>query len=262
MESPSNTSPRFGDALVHRFMDDEHSVLLAHADFSLLFDAYLAHATRWDHEPDPLTATMMRQGLAAAALYLSCRPRDEVVGWTISIQNPPVNLFLTGDAGENAVAGRSFVEGVQAAESNRLFVQSSRPGMGVHQSMLEVVGLDILGIFDQYYERSVQSPARFFDYDNGEFAMVLGLPGADSDWMAQLDRVALRSHLQGRVRPLDQQTFRFRCGCRPERMREVLRAAYAGDAQTLFQEDHTVEVECPRCGHRWDVTRAQFEMGD
>lgn len=252
-------APKFGDACIHRFMDDGHSALIAHADFSLLIDAYLAHAKRWGQSPDPLLTIMMSQGLAAAALYLSCRPRDEVVGWTISIQRPALNLFLTGDAGENAVAGRGFTEGVQAAESNRLFVQSSRPGLGVHQSMLEVEGLDVLGIFDQYYERSVQSPARFFDYDNGEYAMVLGLPGADEEWMAGLQREALRTHLEGGIRPLDQQTFRFRCGCRPERMHEVLRAAYAGDADSLFQDDPTIEVECPRCGHRWEVTRSQFE---
>lgn len=254
-------SPVFGEAIVHRFVDNLSNALFAHGDFTLLIDAYLAHTRRWSEAPEPLVATMMSQGLAGGALHLSCRPRDETVGWTISIQQPAINLFLTGDSGDNAITGRGFTKGVQEAESNRLFVQSTRPQSAVRQTMLEVEGLDVLSIFEQYHERSEQFPARFFDYDNGQYAMVLGLPGIDREWLLGLDRESTLDHIDKNARLLDRRTFEFRCGCRPERMHEVLRSVYAHDAHGLFLQDESVEVECPRCGHRWDVTREEFEAG-
>lgn len=249
-----------GVVQVDRFSDRTHAALIALGTFEPLFRAYLDHARRWDEVPDGLTEVMMRQGLAAAALHLSCRPRDELMGWTLSIQEPPINIFLGGDAQQETIVGRAFQEHVQEAPHNRLYVQTRRPGAALRDSVIDVTGLDLLGVFEQYYARSEQAPARFFEYDDGTFIMVLGLPGLDRAWLDALDREAARAYVeQSALTELDHRAVRFACGCGPERIARVLQAAYVDDLDGLFQGDPQVEVECPRCGHRWLIGRAAVE---
>ena len=149
-----------GHVQVHRWLDKEHNIVVAHGDFSAFLKGYLDHTKRWDRVPDPLISVMMSQGLSAAALYLSCRPRDENVGWTLSFRQPLVSVFFTGDAGCSSVTGRFFDEGINEAKSNRLYVQANRQVTGPIQSTIEIDGLDILDIFEQFYVRSEQHPAR------------------------------------------------------------------------------------------------------
>ncbi|MEM7167593.1 MAG: Hsp33 family molecular chaperone HslO [Planctomycetota bacterium] len=252
------TTQKPGGCVIQRTLDHEKNVLFAHGQFEPIFLAYIDHSRRWEEPPEPLIETMMRQGLAAAALHLSCRPIDESVGWTISIQEPPLNLFLTGDAGTERVAGRSFDHGVEPADHNRLYVQSSRHHAPPSKSMLDVAGLDILGVFEQYYRQSEQFPARFFDYENGYYVMVLGLPGVDPAWLDSLERDTAFAALRQSERPLDQRMFYFSCGCDPKRMREVVDSIYKDNPEDLFQGESRVEIQCPRCARRWELHRDAF----
>jgi len=134
---------------------------------------------------------MMRQGLGAAALYLAFRPHDEAVGFTLNFRTPPINIFITGDGAASTVTGRAFTEGVRTAETSRLFVQSQRPGQDQIQSLVEVEGLDVLDVFEQYYSRSEQAPARFFELSDDHFISIMSLPDSDVDWLQGLDREQL-----------------------------------------------------------------------
>lgn len=247
-----------GACVIQRTIDHDRNVLFAHGQFEPIFLAYVDHSRRWEEAPEPLIETMMRQGLAAAALHLSCRPIDESVGWTISIQEPPLNLFLTGDAGTERVAGRSFTHGVEPADQNRLYVQSSRHHAPPSKTMLDVAGLDILGVFEQYYRRSEQFPARFFDYDNGYFVMALGLPGIEEGCLDHLTRENALEMLNACDRLLDERSFYFSCGCDPQRMREVVDSIYKDNPEDLFQGEARVEIQCPRCARRWELHRDGF----
>ena len=247
-------SDRIGEATVRRFFDEERDCVLAFGSFGALFAAYLDHARRWEHEPDGFAEVLMRQGLGAAVLSLAHRPPDEFVGWTISIHRPATNLFLTGDTKARTVTGRVFTKNVRPAESSRMFVQTSRSGRGVTQSSVALEGLDVLEMFEQYYERSVQTQARLFEIDAVTFIMLLALPDADREWIDQLTREEAAARIAGdQVRPLEALVFRFQCGCNQERMREIVQGLYESEREELFQGDPGVEVLCPRCGRRWWV---------
>ncbi|MCI0650295.1 MAG: Hsp33 family molecular chaperone HslO [Planctomycetes bacterium] len=245
--------PGLGEARLQRFIDEARSAIFVHGDFGAFFRGYRNHARRWDREPDPLAATLMQQGLAAAALYLSCRPRDESVGWTLSIKEPAISLFLTGEAGRSTVTGRLLREGVRQFEKSRLYVQAQRERGPIAQTFLDFTSLDVLEIFEQYYARSDQHPARFFEYSDVSFGMILALPGADLTWLQSLTREAARERTQALRKKLDTRVFRFACGCSVERMREVARGAYP-DPRELFAGESRIEVQCPRCGHSWWLT--------
>ena len=46
---------------------------------------------------EPGHDTLLKQALVAFTLHSASRPRNEITAWTINLQEPRVNLFLTGD---------------------------------------------------------------------------------------------------------------------------------------------------------------------
>jgi molecular chaperone Hsp33 len=254
-----NDVPRLGEVVVRRYFDRKHQVVVADGYFTAFFTAYVEHVRRWEVGLDPLTYTMMRQGLAAATLHLSARPHDESFGFTLNFKEPPTNIFLTGDASSSRVTGRVFTEGVKTAESSRLFVQSQRPRHEQMQSMVEVTGLDVLEVFEQYYARSEQEGARFFEDEDDRFLMVLALPDHDRAWIQGLRADAPGEVDTANLDLLDERIFRFQCGCNPEKMMEALHTIFRDNPEDLFQGEGGVETFCPRCGSRWWIERVEYE---
>jgi molecular chaperone Hsp33 len=254
-------SDRIGEATVRRFLDDEHQVLVLVADFGPMFAAYLDHARRWESLPDGLSQTLMRQGLGAATLHLACRPRGESVGWTLHIPRPPTNVFLTGDSRGRTVTGRIFTENVRDTEQGRIYVQIARADGTPLLSTVEVEGVDILQIFEAYYRQSEQRPARFFEITDEEFVMFAGLPETDPGWLADLEREKAIGLAGDGLRLLDEQVYRFRCGCSREKILETVRTMFAANPEELFAGEAGVEVFCPRCARRWWVDREDFHTG-
>lgn len=246
--------------LVHRRYDPDRKVVLAWGDFGGLFASWIEHVRRWELPFDDLLRTMMQQGLAGLCLHVSCRPHDESVGLTLNFREPPINLFLTGDAPTSTVAGRAFVDGVRTAAGNRLFVQTQRPRQGAGQSMLDVQGLDVLEIFEQYYARSEQNLSRFFEFDGDRCLMVQGLPDSHHDWVAGLTPDSAREIDLTREAQL-RRTFRFQCGCSPRRILGALIGIFRRDPEDLFRGESGVETFCPRCGARWWIDRPEFDAG-
>lgn len=248
-----------GEAELDRYVDNQHSALIAVARFLPLVQAYANHARRWQEEPDPLGMVMAHQALAAASLYLSCRPRDESIAWTINFKEPAINVFVAGDAAQETVVARVFTTDVQTADTSRLYVQSHRPHTDLVQSVIAIEGLDVFDIFERYYRQSDQHSARFFDFDDGRTAMVVGLPGLDEEWLAGLTRESALEYIESGLKPIDVRNFRFECGCSPERMLEAIQSIGREELLGLFEGDHPLEVSCPRCGHQWLVRRDDVE---
>jgi len=253
-----NDSPRPGEAILRRSLDDHNNLLIARGNFAQLFAGYLDHVRRWEQEPDGLARTMMRQGLAAAALHLSCRPKNEMVGWTINVLRPPLNLFLTGNSTECAITGRVFTENVRTAETSRMFVETRTPQNRMNTSTIEIEGLDVFEHFEQFYQRSEQKPARFFEVDDDESVMLLGLPDLEPDRLLAMTREEGIRIANESTRMLDEKTFRFQCGCNIETMRDVMGGLFRDDPEQLFRGEPGVEVFCPRCARRWWITRDQL----
>lgn len=251
--------PDKGTATVRRFDVPHQNALLAVGRFQDLFTEFLAHARRWDAPLDDLSYVMARQGLAGAALQLSFHYKGETIGWTLHASEPSLNLFFTGSSADGTVTGRVFTEGVKSFDSSRLYVETKRPGRSPFVSSLDVTGLDVLVMFEQYFRRSEQTPTRFLELSDEEIVMIRGLPDVDRDWIEALDRNEARSILAGSGRPLDERIFRFHCGCTGERIAQALEMFWREKPEELFQGEPGVETLCPRCGARWWIDRDFFE---
>jgi molecular chaperone Hsp33 len=252
--------PPLGQVILRRHMDSERHLVISHGDYRDFFSAWESHVQLWDGMPDGLGKVMMKQALAIGALHLSNSPRDLSFGLTIHLHNPPTNVFVTGNGPEAAVTGRVYVDGVKQLESSRLYMQSQRPDQEPSLSVLEVHGFDVLEFCETYYLNSDQRPARFFELTNDEYLQVLSLPGADSGFIAGLDRDAAAALLAEDPVLLEERGFFFQCGCNPQRMMKAIRDIFSDRPDELFQGDDRVETSCPRCGRRWWVTREEFEQ--
>lgn len=250
-----------GQARIRRFLSPDKTLVTTEGRFTDLFEAWLRHVRIWEGEPDGLSTVMMRQGLAAACLVMTNRPPYETLAWTLNIHHPPTNLFLTSDGQRGNVTGRVLTQGVHTEGMSRFFVEIARPGQEPHLSSVEVKGLDILVLFEQYYQASEQYPARFFERDDDRFVMVLSLPGADNGRLMAMDAEEADRLLEGSS-DLQSRTFVFDCGCNPDRMLLTVKSIFQQDPEELFRGEEKVEAHCPRCGRRWWITKEQFDSGE
>lgn len=254
LDSPT----RAGSVVIRRYMDEARVAIVSRGSFGDVFAAWRDHAKLWDGKaPDGLIDVMMRQGLAAATLHLATKRRGEEAAFTVNFTKPPINLFLTGDNARRIVTGRAFTTDVARAPNSRFFVETRR-GDSSFKSVIDVDGLDVVDIFDQYYLKSEQKSGRFYELRDDEFMMIFGLPAANHAWLGDVDVARARELAPETLKPLDEMTFWFQCGCDPERMLTAMRAIFKNNAEDLFRGDARVEVTCPRCGRRWWVTRERF----
>ena len=257
-----NESARIGEARVRRLLDEEHQVLVLAGDFGRMFAAYLDHAQRWESLPDGLSQTLMRQGLGAATLHLACRPRGEVRRLDAAHPAPP----------DERVSHRRLPppHRDRPASSRRTSATPSRGGSTCRSrardgtpllSTVEIEGVDVLQIFETYYRQSEQRPARFYEITDEEFVMFAGLPETDPEWLQGLPRETAIGIAGDGLRLLDEQVYRFQCGCSLEKILETVRGMFAKNPEELFAGEPGVEVFCPRCARRWWVDREDFHAG-
>ncbi|MCA8962326.1 MAG: hypothetical protein KDC38_17495 [Planctomycetes bacterium] len=254
--STPDSIPSLGELHVQRYLLNQHHVTVSITDPDLMFRAYLDHARRWDREPDPFEAVIVRQALTAAGLHLASLHKNQSVAWTINLNDPALNVFVAGDVIDGHIVARLFTENIETAETSRVYCQTQQPNSPVRQTVIDVEGLDVLVMFEQLGQRSDQQLVRYFDHDDGRSSMVLGLPGADPEWIHGLEH----DDVPGLVRDpdahlLETRLFTFACGCTEERMRSVVGAAYSGRLDELFQGEPGLQVQCPRCGHEWLLRR-------
>jgi len=250
---------RLGETTIQRYLDERQVLRLATADFAPVFQAYDEHVRRWELPVDTAGSRMAHDGLAALALHLATRPADESVGVTLNFCDPPLNIFLTGNAGNIAVTGRVFTEDVRVAGTGRLFVQSHRPPRGQMQSAMDFEGRDVLRIFEEYYSRSEQAATRFLALGENRFALVQLLPEGDPAAMDGLTPGTVDAWLGAGLQLLAEQPVRFRCGCNRDKILAALHLIYAKGDDDLFRGESGVEAFCPRCGARWWIERADYE---
>lgn len=245
-------------ALVRRWILPDQKVMLARGDFSALFAAWHEHADRWDLPLDGLGEIMMHQGLAGAALQLSFRVPEETTAWTLNVQRPPANLFVTGGGPEHTLTGRYYADGVEETGFNRLFVQRAHPHAEHQRSVSQVEGIDVLDIYEQFFRRSEQVAARFLEHDAVDYSMVLGLPDAEVEWVSGLESLDIDG-LQAGAELLDEQKFVLHCGCSADRVAGTLARMFANQADEFFAGSPVVEALCPRCGARHLLDRETFD---
>ena len=239
------------------------NALVARANFSDLYVDYYLHLGKHGvHPPEPLDA-MFKRALAAFVLHCASRPWNELTAWTINVQEPRVNLFLTGDNETGAVTGRVFDENVKEFPENLFYSDVVRGRQPKRRSVVPFSGPDPIAGMETFYARSEQRPVRFFQLAEEEFALLCEHPDCDTAWFAALGPEEVR-RLEPEAGPeivtlMEKRVYRWHCGCNHERMLEVLAPVMKSDPEGLFGDASVITIQCPRCAARHSVTREALE---
>lgn len=256
--TPPNTADAGTEVRTH-FVRNRNA-LLARAEFGELFVDYYLHLSANQMRVPPELDHLFKRALAAFTLHCASRPWNELIAWTINVQQPLVNLFLAGDNQTGAVTGRVFEEHVKEGPANLFYSDVWRAGQAKRRSAVTFEGPDPITAAEKFYAQSEQRAARYFQLAEEELAMVSEHPDCDIGWFRALtvnDVRGLEAHET--VVMMERRIYRWHCGCNQSRMMEVLAPTMRQDPDSLFDGEQVVEIRCPRCGARHAITREALE---
>lgn len=248
---------------VRTFFVRGRNALVARANLSDLYVDYYLHLGKHGVKPAEAHDALFKRALAGFVLHCASRPWNEMTAWTINVQDPRVNLFLTGDNETGAVVGRVFDENVKEFPENLFYSDVVRGRQPKRRSVVPFSGADPIAGMEMFYARSEQRPVRFFQLAEEEFALLCEHPDCDAAWFASVDAEAVRK-LEPDAGPetvtlMEKRVYRWHCGCNQERMLEVLAPVMKNDPEGLFGEESVITIQCPRCAARHAVTREALE---
>lgn len=258
--SESTSEPINGAEIVTEFVR-HRNVMLVRGDLSPLFVDYYLHLADNHLKPAPEHDRLFKQALAAFALHCASRPRFEHLAWTISLQEPRLNLFLAGDNEDCTVTGRIFTENVREAEKN-VFYSDLMPRRGAEKrrSVVHFDGTDLFRAVEHYYAKSEQRPARYFDLGEDRFAMLISHPDCDEQWLRDVDLAGVKAVAEREtVAHIERRAYRWNCGCTQQKIMGALAPAARNSLDELFGEQESIHVQCPRCAAEHIITREAIE---
>jgi molecular chaperone Hsp33 len=236
------------------------NVLLVSGDFGPVFmDCYL-HLGQLGLALIAGADERLKLTVAALALHAAARPRAETAAWTLHFEEEQLNVFAVAENSTGSVTGQVFTKNVKACGHNVLHAEAA-DAFGVRRrSVVDFEGGSVLGAAEQFYRQSEQREARFFGLGGDVFAALVAQPDADLAWLASARADEVRALAGDRSRPpMETRLFRFRCGCSPERVAGAIWPAVRADIDGLLGGEGHVNVACPRCGLRHEISRELFD---
>jgi molecular chaperone Hsp33 len=234
--------------------------LLVRGRFTDLYMDYYLHLMQHSLQNEEPQDTMLKEALAAMALHLASRPHDERCAWTVHVQDPLLNLFVTGGGHPvSHITGRCFTEDVKDMGRSLLIAQTTRTNHAARQSMVDFRGLDMLAAVETFYSQSEQRPTRYFRLPDEDFVQISAEPDADLAWLASLEVEQISTLDQTeQLSLLEVRACRFHCGCTVDRLYPMLDRLQQDDLDYIFEDGHA-DLNCPRCGAKYKASRALFE---
>ena len=260
-ESSSSFAPHLSSTVITVDFVRHRNAMLVQADLSPLFVDYYLHMgdnrLKYFAEQEEL----LKRGLVAFTLHCASRPRHEHLAWTINLQQPRLNLFYAGDNEDCLVIGRLFTENIREAEKN-VFYSELVPKRGAEKrrSVVNFEGADIFHAVEVYFAESEQRPVRLFELGDEHFALLISHPDCDEAWMKQISAAEVRNLAkQETLARIESRTYQWFCGCTQQKILAALAPMARTSLQDLFGDSETINVQCPRCAARHNLTRETVE---
>lgn len=258
-DPPSTAEQEFIE--VRCYFVRNRNALVVRGEFSEIYTDYYLHLMEHGLKNESESDQLLKDGLAALALYLASRPRNEAVAWTLNWQSPLLNLFLTGSNRDGSVTGRIFTgDSVKKRDENLFYSQTTVEGQPSRQSMVEAESMDMFAIAETFFKQSEQRPARFFRHDEENFVLVSAQPDCDMEWFNSLSDESIRTLDQTEeLSLLEKRVYCFRCGCSMERIFPLIGSMSKSTVDDVFGGGELAKMSCPRCGANYIITREALE---
>lgn len=222
--------------------------------FSPIYTDYYLHLMQHGITPKKELDGMLKELLAYFTLHMVARPWKERQAWTVSLPAPLCNLFVTGSSWEEAVVGRVFTENVRESKQAALYVQTYELHKDAHTSSIQLHSSMPAEWVEDYYIQSEQRMARCFELDDEEFVLIVAQPDADISWLTELTREQVAElEEKEETKLLESRKFKFFCGCTLEKVLPAL-GSWRNRLDELFSGEPSIEITCPRCAARYQIT--------
>ena len=233
--------------------------------------------------------------MVAATLASESQVERDAWGWTVRIPLKSWGIFCGVEPEGMVCTRFSNLAAEAARDPVGLFaVQRMTPNTPMRQSSLIPADVSARSLVEQYFAESEQLPARIAIAGN-EAVMALSMPNAEWDiveGLTQSDLLALFHELIresestqaveadglsdkareikakfaeargeslgtmcGDLKFMHEAVFYYGCRCNMQQIRQMLDHLPQSQQENLWQDSETLEVQCPRCGRTYVVTR-------
>lgn len=236
------------------------NALLAQASLTDLYLEHYLHLADRQVQLAPEHDLLLKKLLAIVVLHSASRPRNEIMAWTVNLQDPLCNLFASGDNEDCTVVGRVFTENIKQGPENLFFLETSKDRGPVRRSVVSFQGADLFSAGESFYTNSEQRGARFFDLGDETIAMLSEHPDCDLDWFRSIDTDGVRK-IRGNetVVGLERRHYQWKCGCSEQRIFKILLPGLRQNPDELFGGEDFLRLDCPRCGAHFRILREALE---
>ena len=237
----------------------ERNALLVSGDFAVVFMEFYLHLG--------LNGVILRDGIdemtkrsmAALALYGATRPRNETLAWTLHFEAEELNVFVSADLSEGNLVGRVFAKNVRRGSGNVLYAEAAGPRAERRRSSVDFTGGDALRAAERFFRQSEQRPGKFFYLGGDKFAALAAQPDCDTEWLESAGEEEVSSLSADPARRLlEVRHYVFCCGCTPRKIAAAIGATLQGKLDEIYDGDSHINVDCPRCGLRHELSRDLF----
>lgn len=194
--------------------------------------------------------------LASAALAAVSLADRESWGWSLSFNGMKVGFFV-GVEPEGMICLR--ILGTEDKPASGL-IQRQKSGLPMTQSHIEPRTTSPRDTVEQYFSEVDQTKTRLVIGENGEGVLVHSLPDGNFDTVKDLGTNELFAFIDnaidtGNAKEAGEVLVFYECRCSDAMISRMVENMNESDRKELFGDSQQLEIECPRCGRGYIVTR-------
>lgn len=240
----------------------QKKVLLVECDLSAYLVDYFLHLKNNIESPDPIKNEKLRDLIACLALHLSIRPPEETVAFTLHMHSAePYSLFATGNVNSKFIVGHVLHENIRHTDINMFHAQTLKNKVQSTTSAVRCETDNIKEMFETYYEKSEQLPARAFFIENSDKAIAIAaMPDYDQAWFEAIPKEFPEEEIAKLEKKLMRNyEFFFQCDCSPDKLLPYFKSLDKKSLDELYGKDTALIIGCPRCGRKFDIERTSID---
>jgi hypothetical protein len=205
--------------------------------------------------------SLINELLASTALCAVSLADRESWGWSLSFKGMKAGFFA-GIEPEGMICLR--ILGADGERASCL-IQRQKAGLPLTQSFIKPRTQSPRDAVEQYFSEVDQTKTRMVIREDGEGVLVHSFPGGNFNAVKELNADELFAFIDSSIEKGDAkdagEVFIFyECRCSEEMISRMVENMNESDRRDLFGDLQRLEIECPRCGRQYTVTRTDRKI--
>ncbi len=249
-------------AKYRRYLLGESNLLIVRGGIAPVIVGMNDYNSRYGIEsPQEDLKSSMVELLAGAALSAVSLSDRESWGWSLTFKGMG-NGFFVGVEPEGMICLRIVDADGEKASG---MIQRQKAGLPLTQSHITPRTQSPRDAVEQYFAEGVQTKARLGIRENGDSVLVHSLPEGNYDAVKDLDTNALFRFVdrvidKENVKEAGEALIFYECRCSEGMITGMVENMNESDRNEMFGDLQQLEIECPRCGRKYTVTRMDREI--